>query len=183
MLWPVTPGMCAEVGVSSGSVYQKWMGFQPMSPFVGVDVSAAHVTNSFWWSSAQKSYVGNGWSLWEQGAVYFNHGAFGAGPAALVRYTFNSEFTKTSFYPSVALQYHTPKWRVEGIVHLRDQWTLNHGRGASIMVRRDLNRFTKQVGMALRAGVTILKFSDGLTCPYGTVLQFGIVVYHRPELR
>ena len=49
MLWPVTPGVCAEVGV---------------------DVGAANVTNSLWWSSAQTSHLGNRWPLWEQAAVY-----------------------------------------------------------------------------------------------------------------
>ena len=63
------------------------------------------------------------------GAIYFNRGSFGIGPAAVVRYTSNSQYTKTSLYPSFAMQCRTTRWRVEAFVHFRDQWTRNHGRG------------------------------------------------------
>ena len=175
-------GLHAQVGVTSGSVYHSQMGFQHFAPLVGVDAATSRFTNTLWWSSARKSYVGNGSTLWEQGAFYFNRGSFGAGPAALVRYTSNSQYSKTSLYPSVAIQCRTNGWRVEGFVHLRDQGTLNHGRGASIIVRRDLSQLSNQLGLSLRTGVTVMRFSDGLPGAYGTVMQFGVVVMRRSTL-
>jgi hypothetical protein len=169
----------AQVGFTTGTVYHNWMGFQHMAPSIGLDVSTPHVTNTFWWSSASKTYVGNGWTVWEQGAVYWNHGAFGAGPAALVRYTANSQYTKTSFYPSAAVQCRSGQWRVEGFVHFRDQSTQNHGRGASLMVRRELTQQSSRLGVSVRSGITIMKFADGLSDPYGTVIQGGIVISPR----
>lgn len=169
----------AQVGLVTGSVYQRWMGFQPVAPTVGADISTAHFTNSAWWSPAQKTYVGNGWSLWEQGAAYLNRGSFGAGPAVLIRYTSNSQFEKASIYPSVALQCRSEKWRVESFIHFRDPRTLNHGRGASIAIRRDLTSPHAHFGMSLRASVTILKFSDALPEPYGSVVNVGVVFYRR----
>lgn len=179
LLFSSTSGRSAEIGVSTGSVYQRWMGFDPWAPTIGVDLSSPNFSNTFWWSSARKSYVGNGWSAWEQAAAYFNHGAFGVGPSALVRYTSNDQFTKTSFYPSVAFQCRTPKWRVETFIHFRDPLTLNHGRGAAISVRRELNPGNKSVGLAFKGEITLLKFSDGLPDRYGSITQFGLVVYHR----
>ncbi len=120
--------------------------------------------------------------MWEQGAFYFNRGAFGAGPAALVRYTSNSQYSKTSLYPSIAVQARSAAWRVEGFVHFRDQWTLNHGRGASIMLRRDLVGPHDQLGISVRTGLTIMRFSDGLPGAYGTVMQFGVVIGRRPHV-
>lgn len=169
----------AQVGVTTGTVYHNWMGFERLAPSVGLDVSTPHVTNTFWWSSASKKYVGNGWTVWEQGAAYWNRGAFGVGPAALVRYTANSQYTKTSFYPSVAVQCRSAQWRVEGFIHFRDQWTQNHGRGASLMVRRDLTPSSSRIGVSVRSGITIMKFADGLSDPYGTVIQAGIVLSPR----
>jgi hypothetical protein len=169
----------AQVGFTTGSVYHNWMGFQHFAPSVGLDVNTPHFTNTFWWSSAAKTYVGDGWTVWEQGAAYWNHGAFGAGPAALVRYTANSQYTKASFYPSVAVQCRSAQWHVEGFIHFRDQWTQNHGRGASLMVRRDLTKPSSRFAVAVRTGMTIMKFSDGVSDPYGTVMQGGIVVSPR----
>ena len=172
-------GAHAQIGFTTGSVYHNWMGFQHFAPSVGVDVNTPHFTNTFWWSSAAKTYVGDGWTVWEQGAAYWNHGALGAGPAALVRYTANRQYTKTSFYPSVAVQCRSDQWHVEGFIHFRDQWTQNHGRGASLMVRRDLTKPTSRFAVAVRTGITIMKFSDGVSDPYGTVMQGGIVVSPR----
>lgn len=169
----------AQIGFTAGPVYHNWMGFQHLAPSAGLDVSTQHFTNTFWWSSAAKTYVGDGWTVWEQGAAYWNHGAFGAGPAALVRYTANSQYAKTSFYPSVAVRCRSAQWSVEGFVHFRDQWTQNHGRGASLMVRRELTPVSSRFGVAVRTGITIMKFSDGLTDPYGTVMQAGIVISPR----
>jgi len=152
------------------------MGFQRVAPSLGVDVDTPHVSNNFWWSSAEKTYVGNGWTMWEQGAAYWNHSAFGVGPAALLRYTANSEYTKTSFYPSAAVQYRSAQWHVEAYVHFRDQWTQNHGRGASLMVRHDLTSPFSRLGVSIRTGITVMRFSDGLSDPYGTVLQAGIIL-------
>lgn len=166
----------AQIGFETGTVFHNWMGFQKLAPSIGADVNTARFTDTLWWSSAAKTYVGDGWTVWEQGAFYFNHGAFGAGPAALVRYTENSEYTKTSFYPSLAVQCRAAKWRVEAFAHFRDQWTLNHGRGASLMVRRDLTPSYSRFQVAFRTEVTVLKFSDGLSNPYGTVMQAGFVI-------
>jgi hypothetical protein len=183
-LWLALPAPHAhgQVGFTSGSAYHNLMGFQHLAPLVGVDISAPRVTNTLWWSSARKSYVGDGWTIWEQGAFYFNRGSFGAGPAALIRYTSNSQYSKTSVYPSVAVQCRAAGWRVEGFVHLRDQGTLNHGRGASIMVRRELAALPNQLGVSLRTGLTIMRFSDGLPGAYGTVMQFGVVITRRSPL-
>ena len=172
----------AQVGFTSGSAYHNLMGFQHFAPLVGVDVSTPKVSNTFWWSSARKSYVGDGWTIWEQGAYYFNKGAFGAGPAALLRYTSNSQYSKTSFYPSVAFQCRSDKWRMETFVHFRDHSTLNHGRGASIVLRRDLGVLPNQLAVSLRTGLTIMRFSDGLPSAYGTVMQFGVVIARHPSL-
>jgi hypothetical protein len=166
----------AQIGFTAGSVYHDWMGFDRLAPTVGADVNTRHFTNTVWWSSAAKSYVGNGWALWEQGAAYWNRGAFGVGPALLLRHTDNSQFGKTSVYPSVAAAWRAPVWSIEGFVHFRDQWTYNHGRGASVMLRRELMPPSSRLGFALRAGVTVLRFSDGLPEAYGTVVQGGIVV-------
>jgi hypothetical protein len=173
----------AQVGFTTGSVYHNWMGFGHFAPLAGVEVNTARFSNNFWWSSAAKSYVGNGWTVWEQSAGYFNRGAFGAGPAALVRYTSNSQYTKTSFYPSVAMQCRTDKWRIEAFVHFRDQWTLNHGRGASLMLRRELRSPNRRVGIAVRTGITVMRFSDHLADPYGTIMQAGISILSRPRAR
>lgn len=169
----------AQIGFTTGTVYHNWMGFQRLAPSVGLDVDTPHFSNTFWWSSAQKTYVGDGWTVWEQGAAYWNHGAFGVGPGALVRYTANSEYTKTSFYPSLAVQCRSAQWHIEGFVHFRDQWTQNHGRGVSLLVRRDLTTQFSRIGVAVRTGVTLMKFSDGFSDPYGTVLQAGIIVSPR----
>jgi len=169
----------AQVGFTTGTVYHNWMGFQHLAPSVGLDVDTPHFSNNFWWSSAAKTYVGDGWTVWEQGAAYWNHGAFGVGPAALVRYTANSQYTKTSFYPSVAVQCRSAQWHLEAFAHFRDQWTQNHGRGASLMVRRDLTTASSRFAVAVRTGITVMKFSDGFSDPYGTVMQGGIVVSPR----
>ena len=166
----------AQIGFATGTVYHNEMGFQRLAPSVGLDVDTPHFSNTFWWSSAEKTYVGNGWTMWEQGAAYWNHGSFGAGPGALVRYTSNSEYTKTSFYPSLAVQYRSAQWHLEGFVHFRDQWTQNHGRGVSLMVRRDLTSRFSRLGVAVRSGITLMKFSDGFSDPYGTVIQAGIIL-------
>jgi hypothetical protein len=169
----------AQVGFTTGTVYHNWMGFQRLAPSVGLDIDTPHVSNTFWWSPAVKTYVGDGWTMWEQGAVYWNHGAFGVGPGALVRYTANSQYTKTSFYPSVAVQCRSGQWHMEGFVHLRDQWTQNHGRGGTLMVRRDLTSAFSRLGVAVRTGITFMKFSDGFSDPYGTVMQAGIILSPR----
>jgi hypothetical protein len=169
----------AQVGFTTGSVYHKWVGFEHFSLLAGVEVNTARFSSNFWWSSAAKSYVGNGWTAWEQAALYFNRGSFGAGPAALVRYTSNTQYTKTSLYPSIAMQCRTSKWRIEAFVHFRDQWTLNHGRGASLLLRRDLRDPSGRFGIAVRTGVTILKFSDRLADPYGSIMQVGISILPR----
>lgn len=182
LLFAAVQAAPAQVGFTTGTVYHNWMGFQPLAPSIGLDVSTAHFTNTFWWSSAVKTYVGDGWTVWEQGAAYWNHGAFGVGPAALVRYTANSQYTKTSFYPSLAVQCQEAKWRVEGFVHFRDQWTQNHGRGASLMLRRELTPVSSRFRVAVRIGITIMKFSDGISDPYGTVMQAGIVISPRRQL-
>ena len=179
----IAPHATAQVGFAMGSVYQRWMGFQPLAPTIGADINTPHFSNLAWWSPAQKTYVGNGWSLWEQGAAYVNRGSFGAGPAVLVRYTSNSQFEKASIYPSVAFQCRSEKWKVESFIHFRDPRTVNHGRGASIAVRRDLMSPHAHLGMSLRASVTILKFSDALPEPYGSVVQFGMVFYRRSSTR
>jgi hypothetical protein len=178
LLWVAAPAN-AQVGFASGSVYHNWMGFDHYAPYVGLDANTPRFSDTFWWSSAYKTYVGNGWTVWEQGAFYFNRGAFGAGPAALVRYTSNSEYSKTSFYPSAALQCRSGRWRVEALIHFRDQWTQNHGRGASLMLRRELAQLPNQLTVTLRTGVTVMRFADGLPDPYGTVLQFGVVIGRR----
>jgi hypothetical protein len=179
LLLTTTHAGLAQVGFTTGSVYHNWMGFQRLAPSVGLDVSSQHFTNTFWWSSAAKTYVGDGWTVWEQAAAYWTHGAFGAGPAALVRHTANSQYAKTSLYPSFAVECQAAQWRVEGFVHFRDQWTQNHGRGASLMVHRELTPVSSRIGVTMRTGITIMKFSDGLTDPYGTVMQAGIVISPR----
>ncbi len=172
----------AQIGFTGGTVYHNWMGFQRLAPTLGADVNTSHFTNTLWWSSAVKSYVGDGWALWEQGAAYWNHGAFGAGPAILLRHTSNSQFSKTSVYPSVAVACRTAGWSVEAFAHFRDQWTNNHGRGASVMLRRELMPPMRRLGIALRTGVTVMRFSDGLPDSYGTVVQGGIVISRRRPL-
>ena len=52
------------------------------------------------------------------------------------------------------------------------------------MVRRELMPLHGGFSVAMRAGFTAMKFSDGLSNPYGTVTQVGFVVYrHAREPR
>jgi hypothetical protein len=185
VLWTILlallPTSRAQIGFTTGTVFHRWMGFQPAAALAGVDWNTPHISNTLWWSPSVKEYVGNGWTAWEQGAGYLNRGLFGIGPGVLVRYTSNSQYTKTSLYPSFAMQCRTAKWRVEAFVHFRDQWTQNHGRGASLVVRRELMPVHGRFSLAMRAEFTAMKFSDGLSNPYGTVTQAGFVLYHRAQ--
>jgi len=183
ILLTLPPASNAQIGFTGGTVFHHWMGFQPAAALAGVDWNTPHISNTLWWSPSVKEYVGNGWTAWEQGAAYLNRGTFGIGPGVLVRYTSNSQYTKTSLYPSFAMQCRTTKWRVEAFVHLRDQWTQNHGRGASLVVRRELMALRDRFSVALRAEFTAMRFSDGLANPYGTVTQAGFVLYRRAQPR
>jgi len=154
----------AQTGLLTGVVSTYGLGYTRPVPIAGVSTVSPRLEATAWVAPLRKQGVGNGWVGWAQACAPVVRGF---GPAALLRYTRNSQWPRATFYPSACWSITSGPVRVTATAHLRDPWSAYHGRGGSLGWA-----YRHWARVSIHGGLTVLHFRNFM----GVSLFTGISV-------